>query len=102
MSTAGSIAIHQMTLYFKVDPRFNLWLSLCTNIKFKDPEALWKTSMPTFCQQSVEMKVVEEIHETNMDQIRKEVCVDDQEGLNPKFRVNPKQRICATCHSNFE
>lgn len=98
-TTSGTILIHQMTLYFKVDRHFNLWLSLCTNIKFKDPEALWKTSMPIECQRPIEMKVQDDTLETNIAQIRKEVCLDDQEGLNPKFRVNPKQKICTTCHS---
>lgn len=100
-TTSGTILIHQMTLYFKVDRHFNLWLSLCTNIKFKDPEALWKTSMPIECQRSIEMKVIDDTTETNIAQIRKEVCLDDQDGLNPKFRVNQKQKICTTCHSKF-
>lgn len=97
--TAGTVSIHQMTLYFKVDTHFTLCLLLCTNVKFRDPEGLWKTTMSKQSQRDVEMRMVDDDLEKNIAQIRKEVCIDNAEGANPLFKVNPKQKICATCHS---
>lgn len=98
-STGDSIVIHQLTLYFKVDSNFELWLLLCTNIKFKDPDALWKNSIPEKAQKEVRLRLVEEVKETNMDEIKKDVSIDREAGLS--FSLNPNQTICATCHSTF-
>ena len=88
-----------MTLYFKIDENFELWLILCTNIKFKDPVSLWKNSMPLNAQHDIRLRVVEEVLETNISQVRKDVCID-RLGDN-KFEVNPNQSICAACYSRL-
>lgn len=97
--TDDTILIHQMTLYFKIDENYELWLILCTNIKFKDPVSLWKNSMPLNSQHDIRLRVVEEVLETNISQVRKDVCIDKLGGN--KFEVNPSQSICASCYSRL-
>lgn len=98
--TGDTILIHQMTLYFKVDANFDLWLILCTNVKFKDPETLWKNSMPLKAQQEISLKFIEEVQERNLYYVKKDVCIDKHQ--SKYFQMNPNQSICATCYSRLD
>lgn len=101
--TGDAVDIHQMTLYFKVDKNFKLWLILCTGIKIKDDiinSSKNKASEAVFNRQIIELKLLEELSENNKEKIIKDVSLQPRADMKTVYRLNPNQRICGLCYGN--
>ena len=107
--TGGALELHQMTLYFKLDHKFRIWLLFCTSIKIKD--LLLKDDRDSFhkkgkhpmgtnhLHRSVEIYGIENTEKDNMKLIQAEVHID--RSADTVFALNPKQKVCALCFGNF-
>ena len=106
--TGGALELHQMTLYFKLDHKFRLWLLFCSSIKIKDlllkdekdffPKKA-KNSIITNLHRSVEIFGIENTEKDNMALIQKEAHID--RSPDAIYTLNPRQKVCALCFSTL-
>lgn len=98
-STGDCVDIHQMTLFFKIDQNFKIWLQFCTGLKIKNDIMNEKVNRCIKMNEEIILRVVEKIEEESEEQVKHEVAIDTTP--SPSYNMNPKQKICSVCHSNF-
>lgn len=103
-ATGDVIDIHQMTLFFKVDCKFRLWLLLCTSLKFKQKGLpVGENSAGVgLSKKSIQLRIVDEEIEHDQKVIEEDVkIVRNEKCLFNICSINSVQRICSICYSSF-
>jgi hypothetical protein len=96
-----------MTLYFKLDHKFRIWLLFCSSLKIKDvllkdeKDSFHRKNKPlgTSLHRSIEIFGIENTEKENMKLIQSQIHIDGSS--DAIYAFNPRQKACSLCFSKY-